>query len=174
MRKILLYLYPSYDSFANLQDECYSLEDIKKKLKKLDETINRRYRQKGYEVTFVLEPNTEVYGLTVSKEDATIYYVTGFNYYEIGDYSKLYDSIGHIDELVVSGHRSLGHVEKAAEYASSKEIDTMVDLELTENFFYDCDKADFNMDKYNPTKYKNLSIYKNPIFRANTNKKDTK
>lgn len=174
MRKVFLYLYPTYDYFANLQGECFSLEDIKKRLVLLDETINRRYRQKGYEIVFVLEPNTEVYGLTVCEQDATIYYVTDLNFYEIGDYSKLYDSIGHIDELVVSGHRSLGHVEKAAEYASDKGIDTMVDLELTENFFYDCDFPDFNMDDYNPTKYKDLSIYSKPIFRTNMKKKNTK
>lgn len=174
MRKVFLYLYPTYEYFANLQDECLSLKDIKNNLELLDKTIDKRYRQKGYEIVFVLEPNTQVYGLTVCEEDATIYYVTGLNYYTPGDYGKLFDSIGQVDELVVSGHRSLGYVKEFAGYAINSGIDTSVDLELTENFFYDCGSESFNMDEYNLEKYKRKSIYSDPIFRFNRRKKEDK
>lgn len=76
MNKVFLYLYPIEEYtkiFLFTNDEMYDVRNIKRPMPILDECIEKRYRNNGYQVVFVLYPDKEIFGLIPRKEDKIIY-----------------------------------------------------------------------------------------------------
>ena len=76
MNKVFLYLYPIKeftDRFVFTDKKTYEELGIDNPLPLLNEAINKRYREKGYQVVFVLYPNKKVYGVEQKDEDKVIY-----------------------------------------------------------------------------------------------------
>lgn len=147
MRKIFLYLYPIKDYFAydipHFYDDNSKLNKSElyikyKAFRQMNELINKRYREKGFEIYYVMFPNREIYGLEKQVDDKIIYVDYPFDDFDFhyADLSKLYTKIGNIDYLVVGGFHECDCVRKAAEYAyNTLNIDTLVDCDLTNLFF---------------------------------------
>ena len=78
---MFLYLYPikEFASTFLLSDESlYDTWHILKPMPILNETIDRRYRQKDYQVIFVMFPDKKIYGIDKKEEDKIIYTDTLF------------------------------------------------------------------------------------------------
>lgn len=76
MKKVFLYLYP-IEEFTKMflfhNDGLYDEWGIERPLPILNNTINRRYREKGYQVVFALYPDRDLYGIQKKDEDIIIY-----------------------------------------------------------------------------------------------------
>lgn len=215
MNKVFLFLYPIeiyMKQFVLTEEE---IEETRKEYEELgleykvvrplpilNECIQKRYRDNGYQIIFLLFKDKELFGLDFKDEDKKVYTESTFE--ELFD-SKKYPSeediinkIGQVDELVVSGYHALDCVERVASYAYSIGIDTSVDLDLTEFFFplikgmphreepyldvNRYDKEKFKKDKINFEMFLGYTkdsaekyfneTYKNPVFGFN--KKDKK
>ena len=66
-KRIFLYLYPIEEYMSSLMIE----KD--EAIKKLNECIQKRYRDNKYEVVFALYPDKEIYGIFTKDEDRIIY-----------------------------------------------------------------------------------------------------
>ena len=88
MKKVFLYLYPikEYASVFNLGDEYYDYMGYKRPFDVLNETIEKRYRQKGYEIIYALYPDKNIYG-----------YVGGLHLYYMTN-QKIKEVIRQLDE----------------------------------------------------------------------------
>ncbi len=176
MRKIFLYLYPieEYQSVIFRKEDFYR-EDlgVNPPIQVLEECIQKRYRDKEYEIVFATYPDREIVGLKVKPEDKVI--LTDVMFDEASGYRTdgtmklnkeiklpnpkfLFDQIGVMDEIVVSGFHSGSCVEEVAEYAYKSGVDTLVDLELTERFEYLYRQPEFKIDSYNPADLREKSI----------------
>ena len=173
MRKVFLYLYPIKE-FINMflfhDDKLYDEWHIDRPLPILNETINRRYREKGYQIIFALYPDRDLYGIEQRNGDKIIYTDIPFSevsaYDEKGNKKKnfvpkypnenlLLDQLGDIDELVVGGYHANDCVRRVAEAALQKGISTLVDLDLTELFFYLYKQKNyFDIENYSPERFK--------------------
>lgn len=171
MRKVFLYLYPIEEYITNLLSKDY-LSDIKRPLPILNECIQKRYRDNGFDVIFVLFSDKEIYGVNKSVEDTIIH--TDISFEEINstdsegkdkesfipkyaDVSSLIKQVGEVDYLVVSGFHAKDCVKKVATFAHECGISTLIDIDLTEHFFYLYKQKDyFCIDNYNPIRYKNF------------------
>lgn len=171
MNKIFLYLYPIYEfqkSFTH-NDEYYKSNNLPNPFLVLNQSIQERYRAKGYQVVYVLYPNKNIYGIIPHQKDRIIYTDITFeqatnNSFRKKDVNtsqvypneeKLLMQVGDIDKLIVGGYHSQDCVKRVAEYAQSKGIDTLVDLDLTDLFFKLYQEVDyFNILEYNPERYK--------------------
>ena len=75
MGKVLLFLYPVFE-YTNIflfhKDSLYDDWHVPRPLPIMNEAIDKRYRQKGYEVIFALYSNRDIYGLTLYPEDRVI------------------------------------------------------------------------------------------------------
>jgi len=173
MRKVFLYLYPIEEftkMFLLRDDRLYDEYEIERPLPILNDTIHRRYREKGYQVVFALYPDRELYGIQKMDEDLIIYTDISFSeasiYDENGNEKKnfvprypnermLIDQLGPIDELVVGGYHAMDCVKRTAETALELGIDTLVDLDLTDLFFSLYKQKDyFNIESYDPERFK--------------------
>ena len=149
MNNIFLYLYPIYEfqkSFTH-EDEYYKSNNIPNPFLVLNQSIQERYRAKGYQVVYVLYPNKNMYGIIPHQNDRVIY--TDITFEQATNNSsknqnnrpvypseeKLLSQVGNIDKLIVGGYHSQDCVKRVAEYAQNKGIDTLVDLDLTDLFF---------------------------------------
>ena len=146
MKKVFLYLYPikEFASTFLLSDESlYDTWHILKPMPILNETIDRRYRQKDYQVIFVMFPDKKIYGLDKKEED------------------KIIEKLKDVDKLVIGGYHANDCVKKVAEKSLERGIDTLVDLDLTELFFqvYKKEKY-FDMENYSPERFKIYTINK--------------
>ena len=146
--KKLLFLYPI--------EEFIKKEHIDSALEKFNDTIANRYRNKGYEINFLMFPDKKVYGVEIRKKDKIIQ--TDKSYSEImnSEYKEIYPSndkilkeLEPIGELVVTGFHSFDCVKKVAKYFDDSKIDTLVDLDLTEKFIQNSNRRGFNQEKYN-------------------------
>ncbi len=151
-------------------DELYDKWNVKCPLPILNECIQKRYRDKGYQVVFVLYPDKEIYGIIPKEEDKIIYTDILFSensaYDENGKEKKdfvpkypneqlLINQLGNIEELVVGGYHYSDCVKRVAETALNMRINTLVDLDLTDLFFNLHRQEDyFNIEQYNPEKYR--------------------
>ena len=171
MNNIFLYLYPIYEfqkSFTH-EDEYYKSNNLPNPFLVLNQSIQERYRAKGYQVVYVLYPNKNIYGIIPHQKDRIIYTDITFeqatnNSFRKKDVNtsqvypneeKLLMQVGDIDKLIVGGYHSQDCVKRVAEYAQSKGIDTLVDLDLTDLFFKLYQEVDyFNILEYNPERYK--------------------
>ena len=165
MNKVFLYLYPikDYTKMFLHDDEYYDEEHLERPLPILNETIEKRYREKGYQVVFVLYSDRDLYGIEKKEVDKVIFTDIFFS-----DSSNRYPSeelllnqLGNIDELVVGGYHVLDCVKRVAENALLKGINTLVDLDLTDLFFklYQ-QKEYFDIYNYDPDKLRSFMVYR--------------
>lgn len=153
--KKLLFLYPINEFLEVLGD--------KKIIDKMCNTIDRRYRQKGYEIyylvfsdkivdfpkidkrdkiiktNFTFERHTtpltnEEMDKVDSKNIVSIKYNNNIFHHIFADNDAIKKELGNIDELVICGFHSNSCVEKAAEYFYGEGINTLIDLDLTQFF----------------------------------------
>lgn len=172
MKKVFLYLYP-IEEFTKMflyDDRLYDEWNIERPLIILNDTINKRYREKEYQIVFVLYPDKELYGIQKKDEDLIIYTDTLFSdmsiYEKNGDKKKnfvpnypnemlILKQLGSIDKLVVGGYHAMDCVKKIAEASLEFGIDTLVDLDLTDLFFnLYMIKDYFDIENYNPERFK--------------------
>ena len=177
MRKVFLYLYPIKEypkTFTFCDDDTYKRLDIENPFPILNETIDKRYREKGYEIYYALYPDKEIYGIDIKDTDKIIHTNISFSEASAIDENGnrkenfepkypnemyLLNQIGDIDELVVGGYHSSDCVRRVAEIALGHGIDSLVDLELTERFFsLYRNKEYFDIENYSPNKYKEYMI----------------
>ena len=173
MRKVFLYLYP-IEEFTKMflfhDDGLYDEWGVERPLPILNDTINKRYREKGYQVVYALYPDKELYGLEEKNEDMIIH--TDILFSEASAYDEngnektnfvpkypnerlLLQQLGSIDELVVGGYHAMDCVKRVAEVALDFGIDTLVDLDMTDLFFNVYKQKDyFDIDNYSPEKFK--------------------
>lgn len=173
MHKVFLYLYPIAEytkMFLFSNDEVYDAMSIPRPLPLLNECLQKRYRDKGYQVVFALYPDKYIFGITPKSEDKIIY--TDVTFAEASAYDSegnlknnfipqypneqfLLNQLGHIDELVVGGYHFSDCVKRVGETALNMGIPTTIDLDLTDLFFslYKY-KEYFRSDEYDPQRYK--------------------
>ena len=177
MRKVFLYLYPIKE-FTNMflfhNDRLYDEWHVDRPLPILNETINRRYRKKGYQIVFALYPDRDLYGIEQRDDDKIIY--TDILFSEASAYDEngsekenfvpkypnenlLIEQLGGVDELVVGGYHAMDCVRRVAEIALQRGISTLVDLDLTDLFFnlYK-QKNYFDIENYSPERFKQNMI----------------
>ena len=166
IKKIFLYLYPIEEYTKAILHFCGGL-DAKELLSIMDECIQKRYRDKGYEVVFVLYPDKELFGLTKKEQDRVILTDVDFTTAhtniekEKEDYIikrpselNIIEQLGDVSELVVSGYHATDCVKRVAEVARDLGIKTLVDLDLTEYFFTLYKEENyFKIDEYSPQRY---------------------
>lgn len=173
MRKLFLYLYP-IEEFTKMflfhDDSLYDEWNVERPLPILNDTINQRYREKGYQIVYALYPDKDLYGLKKSAKDLIVY--TDILFSEASAYDEngvkknnfipkypneklLLEQLGTIDKLVVGGYHVMDCVKRVAEVALSLGIDTLVDLDLTDLFFNVYKQKDyFDMKNYSPERFK--------------------
>lgn len=173
MKKVFLYLYPikEYASmFLFHNDILYDEQNVKRPLPILNKCIQKRYRDKGYQVIFALYPDKEIFGIVPKEEDKIIYTDILFsensavdeNGKTKKDFTPKYPNeqllikqLGDIEELVIGGYHFADCVKRVGEMALAIGINTIVDLDLTDMFFNLYKQEDyFNIEEYNPNKYK--------------------
>ena len=175
MKKVFLYLYPIEEytkMFLFHNDKLYDEWNIKRPLPILNECIQKRYRDKGYQVVFALYPDRNIFGITLRPQDKIIYTDVTFDEASAclsdGTQKKdfvpkypneqlLLNQLGHIDELVVGGYHFSDCVKRVGETALNLGIDTTVDIDLTDLFFslYKNEEY-FIIDEYDPQRYMNF------------------
>ena len=175
MNKVFLYLYPIEEytkMFLFHNDELYDDWNIKRPLPILNECIQKRYRDKGYQVVFALYPDKNIFGITPQSQDKIIYTDVTFDeasaYLSNGTHKEnfvpkypneqfLLNQLGHIDELVVGGYHFSDCVKRVGETALNMGIDTTVDIDLTDLFFslYKNEEY-FKIDECDPQRYMNF------------------
>lgn len=177
MKKVFLYLYPIKEytkMFLFNNDSLYDRLNIARPLPILNSTINKRYREKGYQVVFALYPDRELYGIEKMDGDKIIYTDISFSdasaYDEYGNEKKDYiiafpnedyllSQLGDVEELIVGGYHAMSCVKRVAEVALKNGINTLVDIDLTEMFFSVYRQKDyFDEENYNMEKFKNYMI----------------
>lgn len=173
MKKVFLYLYP-IEEFTKMflfhDDSLYDEWNIERPLPILNDTINKRYREKGYQVVYALYPDKELYGIQKKIEDLIIY--TDILFSEASAYDEngneknnfvpkypnerlLLEQLGTVDKLVVGGYHAMDCVKRVAEEALELGIDTLVDLDLTDLFFNIYKQKDyFSIENYSPENFK--------------------
>ncbi len=173
MKKVFLYLYPikEYTSmFIFSNDKLYDEWNVKRPLPILNECIQKRYRDNGYQVVYALYPDKNIFGIIPQEEDKIIYTDILFSENSaIDDTGKikkdfipkypneqlLISQLGDIDQLVIGGYHFADCVKRVGEAALNMGINTIVDLDLTDLFFSLYRQEDyFNINEYNPEKFK--------------------
>ncbi|MBQ9297492.1 MAG: hypothetical protein IJ223_00390 [Clostridia bacterium] len=180
MKKVFLYLYPIKEyteMFLLRNDKLYDEWKVKRPLPVLNSTINKRYREKGYEIVYALYPDKEIYGIELIEGDKIIYTDITFSeasaYDENGNIKNEYvpkypsekhllEQIGKIEELVVGGYHAMDCVKRVAEYALKNGINALIDLDLTDYFFNVYKQKDyFKEEEYSPNRFKDYEISSN-------------
>ena len=177
MNKVFLYLYPIKEYISaclHSEDNLYDGQNIKNTLLILNDCIQKRYRDKGYQVVFVLYPDKGLFGIIPDKTDKIIYtdilFSENSTIDEHGNEKKdfipkypneqlLIHQLGNIEELVIGGYHFSSCVKRVGEIALKMGINTIVDLDLTDLFFYLYRQEDyFDIEKYDPNKFKKHMI----------------
>lgn len=176
MKKIFLYLYPiqEYNRFFELSKEYLHEIGRENPFKILNECIQKRYREKGYQIVYAIYPNKNIYGISPLSNDKIIY--TDVTFDQASGYNKdgsekqdkdikypseryLIEQLEDFDEIVIGGFHFCDCVKRVAEYCYQYGISTLVDLDLTDLFFNIYHKKDyFKIDEYNPQNYKNYVL----------------
>lgn len=198
--KVFLYLYPIEEymrMFMFYNDKMYDTEGIERPLPILNETIDKRYRKNGYQIVYALYPDKKMFGIEKQENDKIIYTDITFSQAsaidEKGNIKQnfipkypdelyLLNQLGNVEELVVGGFHSTDCVKKVAEVALQNNIDTLVDLDLTDLFFNLYRRENyFNKEIYDPTRLRQTLInssvidtidenYSSPVYRFNNSK----
>lgn len=176
MKKVFLYLYPieEFSRVFFLGNDYYDEMGDKRPFDVLNDAIQKRYRDNGYQVVFALYPDKKNFGILCKEEDKIIF--TDISFEEASGYNedetkKPYDEIkypneqflinqlGEVDELVVGGYHAQDCVKKVAETALDNNIDTLVDLDMTDLFFALYRRTEyFEVDSYAPERFKKHMI----------------
>lgn len=171
-KKIFLYLFPikEYTSMFLLDDdELYDKWNVPRPLPILNECIQKRYRDLGYEIVFVTYPDREIFGVNKHKEDTIITTDITFDensaidskcnkkknfnpkYPNIKD---IIDYLGEVKSIVVGGYHYSDCVKRIAKYSHELGIDTTIDLELTDIFFSIYRHQEyFKIDEYDKNRF---------------------
>ena len=183
MNKVFLYLYPIEEytkMFLFQNDAFYDRLNIKRPLPILNECIQKRYRDKGYQVVYVLYPDKNIFGIIPKEEDRIIYTDILFSENSVidGNGNKKMDFIpkypneqlllkqlGNVDELVIGGYHFGDCVKRVGEIAVSMGINTTIDLDLTDLFFnlYKQEKY-LNLEEYNLEEFKKQMMQYDLIY----------
>ena len=177
MNKVFLYLFPIEEytkMFLFYDDELYNKWNQKKPLPILNECIQKRYRNNGYQVVFALYPDKHIFGIVPTENDMIIYTDVLFSeasgVEEKGNIKKnfmpkypdeqyLLDQLSNVDELVIGGYHYGDCVRRVGEAALDNGINSLVDLDLTDLFFSTYNQNDyFNILKYDPKRYREYMI----------------
>jgi len=127
-------------------------------IEKLNDTINRRYRQKGYEVNYLVFEDKNVSHLKTEDKDRIIKTDITFkkhttpiekDVYPYPSNKHIEKELGEVDELVVCGFHSQDCVKRIATHFHNLGVDTLVDLELTELFRVLSSRYYFDEGAYN-------------------------
>ncbi len=177
-KKVFLYLYPirEYNKVFLMPDEFYEEMHREKPFDVLNECIDKRYRNRGYQIIYALYPDKELYGISPMPNDRIIYTDITFEdasgYDEFGNEKEdkdikypneqyLIDQLDYPDKLVVGGFHFSDCVKRVAECSLKNGIDTLVDLDLTDLFFSLYYQKDyFKIDDYSPERYKKYWLKK--------------
>lgn len=151
-------------------DKLYDEWNVKRPLPILNECIQKRYRENGYQVVYVLYPDKDIFGVIPKAEDRIIYTDILFSENsgidengetKIGFVPKypneqlLIEKLGNVRQLVIGGYHYSDCVKKVGETALKYGIDTIVDLDMTDLFFSLYRKEDyFHIEEYSPQRYK--------------------
>lgn len=172
MEKVFIYLYPikEYTEMFLSSTE----KNTKIPLSILDECIDKRYRENGYQVIFALYPDKNIFGITRKPEDKIIYTDVLFEEASAIDFNgqlkknfkpklpndiTLLRKIGFVDKLVIGGYHNNSCVERLGETALSLGIDTLIDVDMTDLFFNLHKQKDyFKIEEYNPERYQNYIL----------------
>ena len=176
MRKVFLYLYPieEYAKTFLYKNEYYDSKNVRRPFDVLNEVIQKRYRNNGYQVVYVLYRDKQMYGICPKNGDKIIYTDTSFKeasgYNEDGSQKSaeeirypneelLVSQLRQVDILRIGGYHAQNCVKRVAEVAMSKGINTLVDLDMTDMFFslYE-QKEYFQIISYNPERYKEYAL----------------
>ncbi len=154
-KKKLLFLYPIeeyFDCFADKKNH----DEI---FRKLNNAINKRYREKGYEIYFAVFIDSGICNIEVREGDKVI--LSNLTYKEhvtpdengnatYSDPRSMLLQLGEVEELILCGFHSRDCVKVMAESLYNLGVDVMIDIELTELFpaminndFYD--EANYNL-----------------------------
>ena len=172
MNKVFLYLYPIKEyteMFLFQDDKLYDEWNIKRPLPILNECIQKRYRDNGYQVVFVIYPDKNIFGVEPKKEDKIILTDVTFDeasaYYSDGTPKKnfipkypneqlILEKLGNVDKLVIGGYHFNDCVKRVGEVALNMGINTTIDIDLTDLFFsvYKYDEY-FQIDQYDSKRY---------------------
>ena len=176
MKKIFLYLYPikEYNRSFEFSEEYLQQAKRENPYKVLNECIQKRYREKGYQIVYAIYPDKNIYGISPLPTDKIIYtditfeLASGYNQDGSEKQEKdikypsekyLIEQLGDFDEMVIGGFHFGDCVKRVAEYCYQYGISTLVDLDLTDLFFNIYHKKDyFKVDEYNPQNYKNYIL----------------
>ena len=173
MNKIFLYLYPIKE-FADvffLGNEYYDANNFQRPFDVLNETIEKRYREKGYHVIYVLYPDKEIFGIIPKKNDKVIF--TDITFKEATSSTDLtieeevkypneqllINQLGEVDELVIGGYHAQDCVKRVGEKALQNSINTLIDLDLTDLFF-----TLYRHEEYDPERFRNFMIKKSSRY----------
>jgi hypothetical protein len=148
--KKLLFLYPieEYMKVLNNPDT----------IKKLNDTIDKRYRQKGYEVNYLVFEDKDVANLKIDNKDCILKTDITFkthttpieeDVYPYPSNKHIEKELGKVDELVVCGFHSQDCVKRVANHFYNLGVNTLVDLELTELFRVLSSRYYFDEEAYN-------------------------
>lgn len=164
MKKVFLYLFPikEYTSMF-LHDEW----NVKRPLPILNECVQKRYRDNGYQVVYALYPDKDLFGIIPKEEDRIIYTDILFSENSAVDEKEkdfipkypneqfLIEQLGDVEELIIGGYHFSSCVKRVGEVALTMGINTVIDLDLTDLFFnlYKHEEY-FNMEEYNPERFK--------------------
>ena len=122
MQKVFLYLYPI--------EEYTKVFENDNSLAVLNECIQKRYREKGYQVIFALYPDKNLYGIIPQSNDRIIY--TDIIFKEASRYNEdgtekenkdikypneqyLINQLGFVDKIVIGGFHFSDCVKRVAE-----------------------------------------------------------
>lgn len=178
MKKVFLFLYPIEEFFDTsfISEEFCRRRGYRDPISTLNECIQRRYRDKGYEVVFATYPDKYIKNVEVKKgEDKIIFTDVSFKeatgYYEDGskkpldevqypDNKFLLDQLEDVEHFVIGGFHATDCVKRVADYAYENGIDTLVDLELTD-FLNGCFSKlrHFDFEYYNPANMREYIRY---------------
>ena len=170
MKKVFLYLYPvqEYNSSFEISDKLLKQLGRGNPYNVLNECIQKRYREKGYQIVYAIYPDKNIYGINPLTTDKIIY--TDVTFEQASGYNKdssekqdkdikypseryLIEQLGDFDEIVVGGFHFGDCVKRVAEYCYQCGISTLVDLDLTDLFFNIYHKKDyFKNDRTFPSK----------------------
>ena len=178
MKNIFLYLYPieEYSKVFCLENDYYDGIGVRRPFDVLNETIQKRYRDNGFQVIFVLYPDKEIYGILPQHGDSIIYAdipfskASGYNF-DGSEKNKdeiiypneqnLINQLGDVEELVIGGYHAQDCVKRVGEVALANGINTIIDLDMTDLFFSLYRQEDyFDLESYSPERFKNYMLAK--------------
>ncbi len=127
----------------------------------LNRCIDVRYRQKGFDINYVIFDGSSVSDVIELRETDRIIKVgldfkTHTTKHLYPDPDFILDQLGDVKIIRIAGFHLWDCVEKLARRAYERELDTLVDEDLTELFASRIKDPDFRIDKYptyNPRKY---------------------